>query len=93
MGSTGGDLGLIRKDQLLKEFTEVLSTMKQGDVSSPFWTESGLHIIRLDDKIAARDKYEIREEARKEVSNRLFMNRYTAWLKSLREKAFIEIKL
>ena len=93
LGRTGGDLGLIRKDHLVKEFTEVLSTMKPGDVSRPFWTERGLHIIRLDEKIAAKDKNEIRDEARKEVGNKIFIDRYNAWLKSLREKAFIEIKL
>lgn len=93
LGSSGGNLGLIKRDHLVKEFTEVLSNMKQGDVSRPFWADRGLHIIRLDEKIGARDKDEIRAEARKEVLNRIFLDKYNAWLKSLREKSFIEIKL
>ncbi len=93
MGSTGGELGLIRRDQLLKEFEEALATLKQDEVSRPFWTERGLHIIRLDEKIAPKDPIQIRDEAQKEVGNRLFMDKYTRWIKALREKAFIEVRL
>ncbi|MBI5101595.1 MAG: peptidylprolyl isomerase [Nitrospirae bacterium] len=92
-GASGGDLGMIKKNHIMKEFAEVLSVMNQGGVSRPFWTERGLHIIRLDEKIAAKEKSEVREEARRELNGRIFMERYNAWLKSLREKAFIEIKL
>lgn len=93
MASKGGDLGFIKKEHLMKEFAAVITTMSTGDVSAPFWTERGLHIIRLDENIAARDAGEITSEARKEAGNRLFMDKYNAWIKSLREKAFIEIKL
>ncbi|MHB8881710.1 MAG: peptidylprolyl isomerase [Thermodesulfovibrionales bacterium] len=93
MGSTGGDLGFIKKEHLMKEFAAVISSMKTGDVSAPFWTERGLHVIRLDASIAPKDTSEITSEARKEAGNRIFMEKYNAWIKSLREKAFIEIKL
>lgn len=93
MGSTGGDLGLISKDQLMKEFAEALAELKQDEVSRPFWTERGLHIIRLTEKIAPKDQTQIRDEAQKEVSNRIFMDKYNKWIKALREKAFIEIRL
>lgn len=93
LGSSGGDLGLIRKDQLLKEFSGALVDLKQDEVSRPFWTERGLHIIRLDEKIAPKDQAQIREEAQREVSNRIFMDKYSKWIKALREKSFIETRL
>jgi peptidyl-prolyl cis-trans isomerase SurA len=93
MGSTGGELGLIGRDQLMKEFAEALAMLKQDEVSRPFWTERGLHIIRLDERIAPKDQNQIRDEAQKEVSNRIFMDKYNKWIKALREKAFIEIRL
>lgn len=93
LGSTGGDLGLIRKDQLMQEFAEALALLKQDEVSRPFWTERGLHVIRLDEKIAPKDQSQIRDEAQREVSNRIFMDKYNKWIKALREKAFIEIRL
>jgi peptidyl-prolyl cis-trans isomerase SurA len=89
----GGDLGFVRKGHLMKEFSEVIATMKPGDVSRPFWTESGLHIIKLNEKAAARSESELREEAKKEISDRMFKEKYNAWIKVLREKAFIEIRL
>ncbi|OGW56627.1 MAG: hypothetical protein A2Z09_03020, partial [Nitrospirae bacterium RBG_16_43_8] len=50
-GKAGGDLGFIKKGQMAKEFTDVLSQMKAGDISQPFWTDLGLHIIKLEEKI------------------------------------------
>ncbi|MDP2277972.1 MAG: peptidylprolyl isomerase, partial [Nitrospirota bacterium] len=37
-GKVGGDLGFIKKGQMAKEFADVLSQMKAGDISQPFWT-------------------------------------------------------
>ncbi|MDA8082087.1 MAG: peptidylprolyl isomerase [Nitrospiraceae bacterium] len=93
MAADGGNLGLLRKDQLMKEFIDALAVLKPGEVSSPFWTERGLHIIRLDERIAAKDPAEIRDDARKELTSRVFMEYYNKWIKKLREKAFIEIRL
>ena len=50
----GGDLGLLKKSQLNKIFIDILSAMKPGDVSKPFWTESGLHIIKLESRAEAK---------------------------------------
>ena len=92
-GSAGGDLGLLKKNQLNSEFIDVISKMQPGDVSSPFWTESGLHIIKLESRIEAKDKDEQWEEAREMLNNKIFTERYNAWIKSLREKSFIDIRL
>jgi peptidyl-prolyl cis-trans isomerase SurA len=91
--SSGGDLGLLKKSQLNKIFTDVLAGMQPGDVSKPFWTERGLHIIKLESRVAAKNENEVREEAGNMLRNKLYTGRYNAWIKSLREKAFIEVRL
>jgi len=91
--NSGGDLGLLKKSQLNRSFTDVISKMKSGDISKPFWTERGLHIIKLESRIAAKNNDEILEEARRMLNNKIFAERYNAWIKSLREKSFIEIVL
>jgi peptidyl-prolyl cis-trans isomerase SurA len=91
--SAGGDLGFIKKDQLMKEFRDEVARMKPGDVSSPFWSKSGLHIIRLDEKPGAGGTNVIEEQAREEVTKNLFNEKYNEWVKSLRDHAFIEVKL
>lgn len=90
---TGGDLGAIRKELLGREFLEVLSRMNPGDVSEPFWTDKGLHIIRLDEKVEARSQEELREMARKKVFENKLTEAYKGWIRSLRERAFIEVRL
>jgi peptidyl-prolyl cis-trans isomerase SurA len=92
-GSAGGDLGFIKKEHLSKDFTEAISKMNAGEVSAPFWTQKGLYIIKLDEKIDSSDQNELKEKAKEAVTNKIFKEKYTAWIKSLREKAFIEIRL
>ena len=92
-GKDGGDLGFIRKENLLKEFIDAVSPMKHGEISAPFWTERGLHIIKLEERKDTKTPEEMKNEAEKMVSDKVFMERYNVWIKSLREKSFIEIKL
>lgn len=89
----GGDMGNINKNIMSKEFIDVLSLMKTGDFSKPFWTDRGLHIIKLDEKVSIKTKDEIRENARKQLLEEQFAEKYKSWMKSLREKARIEIRL
>lgn len=90
---SGGDLGLVNKNLLAKEFIEVLSGMNVGDYSMPFWTGKGLHIIKLDEKISAQNADKLKEDIRKQLAEGQFSERYKSWIKGLREKAYIEIRL
>jgi peptidyl-prolyl cis-trans isomerase SurA len=92
-GKMGGDLGYIKKSYMAKEFIEVLSHMKVGDFSNPFWTEKGLHIIKLDEKVPPKTAAEVMENVKKQLAEAEFLERYNSWIKGLREKAHIEIRL
>jgi peptidyl-prolyl cis-trans isomerase SurA len=91
--SVGGDLGFLKKDQLMSEFSAVVSKLKTGEVSEPFWSDRGLHIIMLTEKTGPKSEHEIMEEARKELNQKVFQDKYASWVKSLREQAFVDIKL
>jgi parvulin-like peptidyl-prolyl isomerase len=52
-------------------------------VSKPFKTEKGLHILKVEDIKSVREV--LAEERLTEA--------YARWLRALREKAFIEIRL
>jgi peptidyl-prolyl cis-trans isomerase SurA len=92
-GKVGGDLGYVKKNYLAKEFVNTLSSMKIGDFSMPFWTEKGLHIIKLEDKRSARTKEEVKEEIRRKLSETKFLERYENWMEDLRNNAHIVISL
>ena len=91
--ATGGDIGFIEKGSLAKEFSAALASMKQGDVSRPFWSDRGMHILMLEQMSAPKSPAEIREEAKAALQSKLFNERYKTWLKSLREKSFVDIRL
>ncbi|GAB4484898.1 MAG: SurA N-terminal domain-containing protein [Thermodesulfovibrionales bacterium] len=90
--ASGGELGVISRNMLAKDFVAALAPLKQGEVSAPFWSESGLHILKLEEKIEAKKRSDLEEEAKGKLLNKTFQERYNAWIKSLRESAFIEIR-
>jgi peptidyl-prolyl cis-trans isomerase SurA len=90
---SGGDLGFIRKSDMSKDFLDILLKMKAGDVSEPFWSATGIHIIRLNEKVEIKSKQELKEIVRQKLLEEKFRREYRNWLKGLREKAYVEIKL
>ena len=92
-GKLGGDLGFIKKSQMAKEFIDALNSMKVGEFSNPFRTQKGLHIIKLEEKVAAQSTDEARESVLKQLTESQFSERYKSWIKGLREKAYIVIRL
>lgn len=92
-GKTGGDLGFVKKEYLSIEFIEALSNMKPGDISKLFWTNKGLHIIRLDERYDANNAVELRKIAREKLFEKRFREEYKSWIRGLREKAYIEVRL
>ena len=91
--NAGGELGFLKKSELNNDFLDVISKMQPGDISKPFWTASGLHIIKLESRTEVKGKDEMHEEARGMLTNKIFTEKYNAWIKSLREKSFIEVRL
>lgn len=79
----GGDLGFIRRSHLAKEFLSALKDMKPGDVSKPFKGEKGIHILKLEQLIGVREA----------LLEDMFQERYAGWLRGLREKSLVEIRL
>jgi peptidyl-prolyl cis-trans isomerase SurA len=92
-GKAGGDLGYVKSKDLGKEFVEVLSPLKEGEVSRPFWTGKGLHIIKLEEKMDGKNMDELRESVKKKLFEKRFEEEYRSWIRSLRERAFVEVRL
>lgn len=52
----GGDLGWVRRGQMLEKFEQALFALGKGEVSAPVETEFGWHLIRLEDVREARTR-------------------------------------
>ncbi len=89
----GGDLGFVSHGSVLKEIRDVVLTLQVGEVSRPFWSSAGMHIVKLEDVRKGIKVEEIRDEIKKILFEEAFILRYEDWIKSLREKAYIEINL
>lgn len=89
----GGDLGYVKKDDLMEKFASVISRMKAGEVSEPFWTDKGLHIIKLEEKTEKLNEAQLRESIKNKLFEKYFMQKYNSWIRNLRENAYIEVRI
>ncbi|GBD97024.1 MAG TPA: hypothetical protein ENG83_03905 [Nitrospirae bacterium] len=89
----GGDMGYISRGSLLKEIEDVAAALKKGDVSRPFRSPAGLHIIKLEDRIEGGGIEKVRDRIKEALFQKAFESKYREWRTGLRETAYIEIKL
>ncbi|MCE5312819.1 MAG: peptidylprolyl isomerase [Nitrospiraceae bacterium] len=89
---TGGYLGFIKKNEISPDFASVVSGMKKGDFSRPFQSGSGVHILRLNDKVEVKSQQDMRDVVKKKLLEQKSMKDYKDWTRSLREQAYIEVK-
>ncbi len=89
-----GHLGRFELDKLqIPQFRMVLSKMKPGDVSEPFKTEYGYHIVKLNaftpaHRLTLKDDW---EEIQKYALNYKMQNEYQKWIKELKKHIYIKI--
>ena len=83
IAENGGDMGYIHQSKLSDEFSRAVKELKPGDVSRPFQSSMGVHIIKLED---IRTPMQMLEAERFETA-------YRDWLRALREDALIEVRL
>jgi parvulin-like peptidyl-prolyl isomerase len=86
------DIGYVKRGGLLKEVEETAFSLKPGEVSKPFWSVAGLHIIKVTDRTAGSAE-KAREEIKSVLFDKAFNTKLDEWIKELREKAYIEITL
>lgn len=63
----GGELPWIAKNQTVKEFEDMTFRMKKGDISEPFQSVMGYHIVKIKDKKQLEPFEEIKENILREL--------------------------
>ena len=83
-GSAGGDLGVAGRGAFVSDFEDVLWSLTAGDVSLPFQTEFGVHLVKLVEIEAVEfpsfedEQSSLREIILMERAGRLFEERLAA---------------
>ncbi len=91
---SGGDLGWSTPGQFVPEFETTMKATKAGDISEPFRSQFGWHILRVDER-RQQDFTDtvIRNQAANIIGKRRFEEELPNWLQEIRDEAYVEIKL
>jgi len=90
----GGDLNWIDPNSLVPEFRQVMANTASGELSQPFQSPYGWHILEVLGRRATDTSEEFREQqARNLLRNRRYDEELQAWLRQIRDEAYVEIKL
>ncbi|RJQ47419.1 MAG: hypothetical protein C4538_05220 [Nitrospiraceae bacterium] len=89
----GGDLGYITRGSALKEIEDAAFSLNVGEVSKPFWSPAGLHIIKVEEKTEAEGLDNVKDRIKGLLFQKAFEEKYSEWITGLKEKAYIETKL
>ena len=92
--SKGGDLGWIYPGDTVPDFERAMNALKPGELSQPIQSPFGFHLIevlerRVQDVSADRQ----RAAARQILRERKMDEAYQDWLRQIRDRAYVELRL
>jgi peptidyl-prolyl cis-trans isomerase SurA len=92
--NNGGDLGWVNPGEMVPKFQAEMDKLGTGEISEPFKTGFGWHIVQVLDRRRHDDTDAfIRSQARKAIHQRKTEEELQSWLARLRDDAYIENRL
>ncbi|MGH8501523.1 MAG: peptidylprolyl isomerase [Gammaproteobacteria bacterium] len=90
----GGDLGWISPGQMVPEFEQVMNSLEPGQMSEPFRTQFGWHVVEVTGRRQHDSTVELqRERARDAIAQRKADEEAELWLRRLRDESYVEYRL
>ncbi|MDO4430162.1 MAG: peptidylprolyl isomerase [Lonepinella koalarum] len=91
-GANGGDLGFAFPESYVGPFAQTVKTIKKGQISAPFKTEFGWHILEvIDTREGDRTEDAYMQKAYETLVNQQLQDEAKDWIKALRKGADIQI--
>ncbi|WP_420535103.1 peptidylprolyl isomerase [Acinetobacter populi] len=89
----GGSLGWVTPGVMVPEFETVMKNTPVGQISQPFQTQYGWHILKVEDtrQVDMTNEYQ-RRMARQILGERQFDAEVDGWLREIRANAYVDIK-
>lgn len=89
----GGELGWTSPGQLVAAFQHAMDVTKIGEISEPFQSRYGWHIVLVEDRRKQDVTNEIRHNiARNYLHDKKYQEELDNWLRKIRDGAFVDIK-
>jgi peptidyl-prolyl cis-trans isomerase SurA len=90
----GGDLGWLNPGQVVPKFQQVMDKLKVNEISEPFQTQFGWHIVQV---LGRRQQDQTEDAKRRQaysaIHTRKLREQTEQWLRTLRDQAYISIRL
>ncbi len=92
--NNGGDLGWVNPGDTVPQFEKAMNELKAGEISAPVRSPFGWHIIQvIERRKQDMSKEAARLKARQEIRTRKADEAYQDWIRELRDRAFVELRL
>jgi len=92
--SRGGDLDWVLPGDTVPDFERAMAALKPGEVSQPFKSPFGWHLVQvLERRAAALTQDRRRMQARLALKERKSDEAYQEWLRQLRDRTYVEMRL
>ncbi|HHX34583.1 MAG TPA: molecular chaperone SurA [Gammaproteobacteria bacterium] len=89
----GGDLNWIDPNSLVPAFREEMARTEIGQLSKPFESQFGWHVLQVIDRRSTDSSEQMREQqAINLLRNRKYDEELQTWLRQIRDEAYVEIK-
>jgi peptidyl-prolyl cis-trans isomerase SurA len=92
--SNGGDLGWVNPGDTVPQFEKAMNDLKDNQISQPVRSQFGWHIIQVVERRSQdMSKESARMKARQEIRGRKADEAYQDWIRELRDRAYVELRL
>lgn len=91
---SGGDLSWVSPGDTVPEFEKTMNALALGEISNIIKTQFGLHVMQvIERRNQDMSKEAARIKARQEIRARKSDEAYQDWVRELRDRAFVELRL
>ena len=94
-GRDGGDLGTLKRGELAQDIEAKILSLSPGQISLPYRSALGYHVFRLESKetLEGEGLGRVRAQIREILFREKFDTRLDAWLKEIKQRAVIDVRL
>lgn len=94
-GKDGGDLGTLKRGELAQDIETQILSLEPEEISTPYRGSLGYHIFRLEtkDTLQGAGLDRVRQQVKEILFRQKYDARLDAWLKEIKQRAIIEVRM